>query len=119
MPEPERAETDLVALLRDAVTLQSQQLGPALSWDLPETSVPAEVDRTMISQALTNLIKNAGEAIESLQDQGAPDGFAPQVRVTLDLIRRACSSPMSPRATRAPGWACPSSRRSSRSTAAH
>ena len=85
MPEPERAETDLVALLRDAVTLQSQQLGPALSWDLPETSVPAEVDRTMISQALTNLIKNAGEAIESLQDQGAPEGFAPQVRVTLDL----------------------------------
>ncbi|WP_374708975.1 sensor histidine kinase NtrY-like [Pacificitalea manganoxidans] len=88
MPEPERAETDLVALLRDAVTLQSQQLGPALSWDLPETSVPAEVDRTMISQALTNLIKNAGEAIESLQDQGAPDGFAPQVRVTLDLSDR-------------------------------
>jgi two-component system nitrogen regulation sensor histidine kinase NtrY len=33
---------------------------------LPEAPVPAELDATMIGQALTNLIKNAGEAIESL-----------------------------------------------------
>jgi two-component system, NtrC family, nitrogen regulation sensor histidine kinase NtrY len=31
----------------------------------------------MIGQALTNLIKNAGEAIESLQQKGAPEGFHP------------------------------------------
>ncbi len=37
----------------------------------------------MISQAVTNLIKNAGEAVESLMEKGAPDGYAPEVRVTL------------------------------------
>ena len=36
----------------------------------------------MISQALTNLIKNAGEAIESLQEKGAPEGHAPTIRVS-------------------------------------
>lgn len=35
----------------------------------------------MIGQALTNLIKNAGEAIESLREAGAPEGHAPQIRI--------------------------------------
>jgi two-component system nitrogen regulation sensor histidine kinase NtrY len=43
----------------------------------------AEVDATMLSQALTNLIKNAGEAIESLRKVGVPEGFAPEIRVRL------------------------------------
>jgi two-component system nitrogen regulation sensor histidine kinase NtrY len=38
----------------------------------------------MIGQALTNLMKNAGEAIESLQEKGAPSGFQPEIRVTLE-----------------------------------
>jgi two-component system nitrogen regulation sensor histidine kinase NtrY len=38
---------------------------------LPDGPIMAELDATMIGQALTNLIKNAGEAIESLQG-GAP-----------------------------------------------
>jgi two-component system nitrogen regulation sensor histidine kinase NtrY len=37
----------------------------------------------MISQALTNLIKNAGEAIESLKEKGAPDGFVPAIHIEL------------------------------------
>ena len=38
----------------------------------------------MINQALTNLIKNAGEAIETLQGKGAPDGHSPaHQRVTM------------------------------------
>ena len=35
----------------------------------------------MIGQALTNLIKNAGEAIEGLIEKGAPAGFQPEIRV--------------------------------------
>ena len=46
--------------------------------------MPAVIDATMISQALTNLIKNAGEAIESRIEKGAPDGFDPQVRVAVE-----------------------------------
>jgi two-component system nitrogen regulation sensor histidine kinase NtrY len=39
--------------------------------------VPADLDETMIGQALTNLIKNAGEAIESLRKSGVPPATCP------------------------------------------
>ncbi|WP_068110247.1 sensor histidine kinase NtrY-like [Tropicimonas marinistellae] len=83
MPEPDRRDSDLTKLVRDAVTLQHQQLGEALHWDLPDAPTPVTVDETMIGQALTNLIKNGGEAIESLEEKGAPDGFVPEIRVSL------------------------------------
>ena len=91
MPEPDRRDHDLTKLMRDAVTLQEGALqGARLVADLPEAPVIAEFDATMISQAVTNLIKNAGEATESLVEKGAPDGYAPEVRVTMtadeDLI---------------------------------
>ncbi len=86
MPEPERRETDLCAILRDALILQeSGQPGVLFSKTLPEGPVLLDIDATMISQALTNLIKNAGEAIESYAEKGASAGYAPQIRVTLDL----------------------------------
>ncbi len=80
MPEPDRREEDLSTLLRDAVVLQeSGQPGDhASTSDLPDGPLLLELDATMISQALTNLIKNAGEAIESLQEKGAPEGHVPQ-----------------------------------------
>jgi two-component system nitrogen regulation sensor histidine kinase NtrY len=85
MPEPERKLTDLTELVRHAVTLQRQQLGKSVSADLPEIAVSVEVDETMIGQALTNLIKNAGEAIESLRERGEPEGYRPEIRVALAL----------------------------------
>ena len=84
MPEPDRRDHDLTGLMRDAVTLQQDALhGAALTADLPAEPVTVRLDATMISQAVTNLIKNAGEAIESLIEKGAPDGYAPQVRVAM------------------------------------
>jgi len=84
MPEPDRRDHDLVQLTRDAVLLQEGALhGAKLSADLPEGPVVVELDATMLSQALTNLIKNAGEAIESLIEKGPPEGWAPEVRVAL------------------------------------
>ncbi len=91
MPEPDRREHDLTRLMHDAVTLQEGSLhGARLVARLPEAPVIAEFDATMISQAVTNLVKNAGEAVESLMEKGAPDGYDPEVRVTMlpgdDLI---------------------------------
>jgi len=84
MPEPDRREENLVAILRDAVVLQeSGQPDVRITADLPDDPVLLDVDATMISQALTNLIKNAGEAIESLKEKGAPADLVPQVRVSL------------------------------------
>ena len=84
MPEPDRRSTDLVGLLRDAVMLQEAgQPGVRFSVELPEAPMVLELDATMIGQALTNLIKNAGEAIETLQESGAPEGHEPQIRIRL------------------------------------
>ncbi len=84
MPEPETAVQDLRTLVRDAVLLQqSGQPDVRIRAILPDDPLVASVDATMISQALTNLIKNGGEAIESLQKKGAPEGLAPQILVTL------------------------------------
>ncbi len=85
MPEPDRKPADLAALVRGAVTLQKAgQVGVSIEADIPAAEMPAELDETMIGQALTNLIKNAGEAIESLKEKGeAPEGYAPTIRVRL------------------------------------
>ncbi len=83
MPEPERKPEDVGDLLRGAVLLQETgQPGVSFKTDIPREPMPSELDATMIGQALTNLIKNAGEAIESLQEKGAPEGHKPEIRVS-------------------------------------
>ncbi len=85
MPEPDRRATDLVAVLRDAVVLQrAGQPGVEIAAELPPGPLMLEIDATMIGQALTNLIKNAGEALESRREAGAPEGWAPEIRVALE-----------------------------------
>ena len=82
MPEPDRRETDLTALLRASIMLQENgQPGVRFIRSLPAAEILLDIDGTMIGQALTNLMKNAGEAIETLQEKGAPDGFVPEIRV--------------------------------------
>ncbi|MEP5731861.1 MAG: PAS domain-containing sensor histidine kinase [Sulfitobacter sp.] len=84
MPEPETSQKDLIQLVRDAVFLQQTgQPDVTISSDLPDGPVMVEIDETMISQALTNLIKNAGEAIESLKKKDPPDNLDPQIKLRL------------------------------------
>ncbi|MDJ1007152.1 MAG: PAS domain-containing sensor histidine kinase [Paracoccaceae bacterium] len=86
MPEPERTEQDLVALINDAMTLQEGALaGAVLTADLPPGPVAVDVDPTLIGQALTNVIKNAGEAVEGLSENGAPEGYEPRIHIALIL----------------------------------
>ncbi|MCC5987697.1 MAG: PAS domain-containing sensor histidine kinase [Pararhodobacter sp.] len=85
MPEPDRRPCDLVQILRDAVTLQEARMEHvAIALDLPGREVVLDIDATMIGQALTNLIKNAGEAIENRAEKGyLPDGYEPRIAVSL------------------------------------
>ena len=84
MPEPDRKRIDLKALVQDAVLLQKTgQPAVRFSTNLPDHPIPSELDATMISQALTNLIKNAGEAIDSLAEKGAPAGHKPGIKIDL------------------------------------
>ncbi|HEY9038026.1 MAG TPA: PAS domain-containing sensor histidine kinase [Roseovarius sp.] len=84
MPEPQRKPESLTQLVREAVLLQEAgQPDVRIETDLDTAPLWADVDATMISQALTNLIKNAGEATETLREKGlAPEGFQPTVRIT-------------------------------------
>jgi len=89
MPEPERRLVDFGALVRDAVVLQrAGQAGVLIETDLPIDPLMAELDSTMMGQALTNLIKNAGEAIESRKEKGDAE-FIPEIRVGLSVSEDA------------------------------
>nr|WP_293449734.1 PAS domain-containing sensor histidine kinase [Planktotalea sp.] len=84
MPEPDRRTGDLIAMVRDAVLLQEAgQPDVVFSSSLPEGELVAEFDATMISQALTNLIKNAGEAIESYEEKFGSDSMVREVAIAL------------------------------------
>ena len=85
MPEPDRRDCDLAELLRGAVLLQTNgQPSVHFVSDIPKTPVGMDLDPTMIGQALTNLIKNAGEAIETLHEKGAPPDHAPEIRIQME-----------------------------------
>jgi two-component system nitrogen regulation sensor histidine kinase NtrY len=67
MPKPVVETQDLAETIRQAVFLQ--RVGkPEIKFEveLPNGAMTARFDRRLISQALTNILKNAGEAIEVL-----------------------------------------------------
>lgn len=66
MPTAAPQSTDLSDTIRQAVFLESvRQPEIEMRADLPETPITAFFDNRLISQALTNLIKNAVEALEA------------------------------------------------------
>ena len=74
MPEPEKHAVNLVEILRESAALQSAA-APQVSF--PVSAEPERimilVDRGMIGQVCTNLMKNAGEAIEA-RLEAEPEG---------------------------------------------
>ncbi len=90
MPEPERRPESLTKLVRDAVLLQQAgQPDVEIVSDLTEDPLLAELDATMINQALTNLLKNAGEAIVSFKEKQGLDGYKGIIRVSTELEGRS------------------------------
>jgi len=84
MPEPVRREEDLVKILTDAIVLQEAgQPTVRFVTDIAEGPILMDLDSTMISQALTNLIKNGGEAIETYHEKFNSIEFEPEIRISL------------------------------------
>ncbi|WP_022704861.1 sensor histidine kinase NtrY-like [Pseudorhodobacter ferrugineus] len=84
MPEPVRREEDIVKILHDAVVLQEAgQPTVRFATDIAAGPVLMDLDSTMISQALTNLIKNGGEAIETFEEKNTPADFTPELRISM------------------------------------
>ncbi len=87
MPEPELRTVSLRELAEAAVLLQqSGQPEVLITSDLGEDPMMADLDATMINQALTNLLKNAGEAIDIKKEQSAD--FCPEIRVRASVEGR-------------------------------
>ena len=83
MPAPELGEIDLAEIVRDAVALQEAgSEGIAFSAELPAEPVIVEGDAAMLGQALTNLLKNAREAVESRNEE-SEDRAPGEVRVEM------------------------------------
>ena len=84
MPEAVKQREDIVAILNQAVTLQQAgQPDVTFHIDIPDQVIPLSLDATMISQALTNLIKNAGEAIETRIEKGVSLDLKPAIAISL------------------------------------
>ncbi|SLN18411.1 Sensor protein kinase WalK [Pseudoruegeria aquimaris] len=82
MPEPERKLTDVGALVKGAVLLQNEAVdGVRVTLEAPDHPIWMQVDGTMISQALTNLIKNAAEATETYKEKHDDPAYRGAVRV--------------------------------------
>jgi len=77
MPSPEPVLFDLLELTKGAVLLaQSGRPDITFTTQLPDAPMEILADGTMLNQALTNLLKNAGEAIDSRVDKtGAYTGI--------------------------------------------
>ncbi|GIX17293.1 MAG: PAS domain-containing sensor histidine kinase [Rhodothalassiaceae bacterium] len=82
MPAARLREEDLAAIVRQAVFLQQMGTGDGrIALELPERPVMLSCDARLVGQAVTNLVKNALEAIDEQKNSEDSDG--PPVTVSL------------------------------------
>ncbi len=86
VPKPVMEAGDLKDAILDSVIL-FRESHPGVTYDfaLPEKPALTSFDRRLITQAVTNLVKNATEAVESATT-GADDGWRGRVEVVLRAL---------------------------------
>ncbi|WP_197708132.1 sensor histidine kinase NtrY-like [Hartmannibacter diazotrophicus] len=88
MPKPTKEKHDLGESIRESVFLISVGHPDVdFTTQLPETPMIAYFDNRLISQAITNLVKNATEAIEALP---APERSEGKVHVEAKMLGTDC-----------------------------
>lgn len=86
LPKPVFRPEDALDLVRQALFLQ-EVAHPEIAYDLlgdADAAVPIECDRHQFGQAMTNVLKNAAEAIEVRQRDAEP-GYRGRIAVTLEV----------------------------------
>jgi two-component system, NtrC family, nitrogen regulation sensor histidine kinase NtrY len=85
MPKAEMSLIDLRDAIKDPVTLFTLgSTGVELRTSLPPTALMLNADRRLIGQAMTNLIKNACESVQSVADsKDKPEGFKGRVEINV------------------------------------
>ena len=92
LPKPVFRSEDALDLVRQSLFLQ-EVAHPEISFELSgdvETPGMLACDRHQFGQAMTNVLKNAAEAIEARQRDAEPD-YRGRIRVTLEATERALS----------------------------
>ena len=96
MPQPVMKDEDIGELIRHSVFLQ-RVAQPQITFALltPDEPVDVECDGRLVSQALTNVLKNAGEAVrakfgrEGDEEQQLSEGGRIEIRLVQDAMRVA------------------------------
>jgi two-component system nitrogen regulation sensor histidine kinase NtrY len=86
MPKAEMLSMDLREAVKDPVTLfqMAANGGYEVAARMPDTPLVLMADRRLLSQALTNLIKNAVESVQTLAESAeAPEGYRGRVEVAV------------------------------------
>ena len=87
MPEPNKKSEDIIQIINSAISLQENGLPEiAFKKNIVDGPIMLEVDATMISQALINLLKNAGESIASRVSKGEVPSVLGQIKVIAKLL---------------------------------
>ena len=97
MPKPELELDDVREPVRETVTLyQMGGDGIRFTIEMPDRPVTLMLDRRLLAQALTNLVKNGAEAVQAVQEsEGKPADFVGRVhtrviaddhKVVIDVI---------------------------------
>jgi two-component system nitrogen regulation sensor histidine kinase NtrY len=94
MPQPVMKDEDIGELIRHAVFLQ-RVAQPQITFALltPDEPIHVECDGRLVSQALTNVLKNAGEAVrarygkEGDEEQPLAEGGRIEIRAVQDAAR--------------------------------
>jgi two-component system nitrogen regulation sensor histidine kinase NtrY len=107
MPKPEMARHDLRHAVQEPVVL-FREGHPEIKYELrlPDKPILMSFDRRLITRAVTNLVKNASEAVEAVKD-GKANGWKGRVetivtpqsdRVTIEVIDNGVGLPKQNRA---------------------
>jgi len=86
MPTPKMAVTDLVLTCKDAVFLQrNAQIGIKITHEMPDKPLFLTCDARLVSQAVTNLLQNAIDAITGANRKNEQNSGGGEVKLTLRL----------------------------------
>ena len=75
MPELKRKNEDLIDIVKSIISLQQAgQPNVTINFSKPKSPIMISIDATLINQAITNILKNAGEFIETRKKKRRSQG---------------------------------------------
>ena len=89
MPKPERKPANIIKLIEDVIYLETSRENQVsnIIFAKPDP-IFLTIDASMISQCFTNLLKNAGEAIEAFINKFGEENYQPTISVNFEISKK-------------------------------